>query len=237
MPDHYGRSERNHRERSKHSALGQHPTVSPPCRHVDCRKDDLSYSRPIDARQWQARSSWKRFWEFLSSPIQKESFSLYNPRRGRCSRRAAAYAEHIPENAQEMDSDPDCRRCQGSVVGFSLGMDSKDLGEQHLGQMKTQLAPMCQKLTLALLTGLSIALLAGFALPAVAHGKGHGHSGGHGVHHRAHHGGSSGLWRQSSGSASPGAGNTPTDRPGGVGQPGHLASPAPTLVLPSPTDP
>ena len=35
-------------------------------------EDDLSHSRPIDARQWQARSLWKRFWEFLSSPIQKE---------------------------------------------------------------------------------------------------------------------------------------------------------------------
>ncbi len=34
--------------------------------------DDLSHSRPIDAREWQARSFWKRFWEFLSSPIQKE---------------------------------------------------------------------------------------------------------------------------------------------------------------------
>jgi cardiolipin synthase len=35
-------------------------------------EDDLSHSRLIDARQWQARSFWKRFWEFLSSPIQKE---------------------------------------------------------------------------------------------------------------------------------------------------------------------
>ena len=32
------------------------------------------------------------------------SVSLYDPRRGRCSRRAAAYAEHIPENARRCDS-------------------------------------------------------------------------------------------------------------------------------------
>jgi len=35
-------------------------------------EEDVSHSRPIDARQWQARSFWKRFWEFLSLPIQKE---------------------------------------------------------------------------------------------------------------------------------------------------------------------
>src|SRR5262249_50134971 len=35
-------------------------------------EDDLSHSRPIDARQWQGRSCWSGFWEFLSSPIQKE---------------------------------------------------------------------------------------------------------------------------------------------------------------------
>ena len=95
---------------------------------------------------------------------------------------------------------------------------------------------MSQKLTLALLTGLSIALLAVSGLPGPAYGKGHGHSGGHGAHHRAHHGGSSGLWRQSPGSASPG-GNIPAGHTGGVGRPGHPTSPAPTTLLPSPIGP
>jgi len=104
-------------------------------------------------------------------------------------------------------------------------------------QMKTQLAPICQKLTLALLTWLSVALLAVSALPELAQGKGHGHSGGHGAHHRTHHGGSSGLWRQSPGSAAPGAGNTSAGHPSGVGQPAHPTSPAPTTVLRSPTAP
>jgi hypothetical protein len=98
---------------------------------------------------------------------------------------------------------------------------------------------MSLKATFALFTGLVVALLAVSALPGPAYGKGHGHGGqGHGAHHHgAHHGGSSGLWRQSSRSASPGAGNTPTDRPGGVGQPGHPTAPVPTAALPSPTGP
>lgn len=34
--------------------------------------DDLSHSRPVDPGSWHARSFWKRFWEFLSLPIQRE---------------------------------------------------------------------------------------------------------------------------------------------------------------------
>src|SRR5215471_5560570 len=100
--------------------------------------------------------------------------------------------------------------------------------------MKTGLALLSQKLTFALLTGLSVALLVVSALPGLAHGKGHGHSGGHGTHHSAHHAGS-GLWRQSSGSA-PGVGNTP-GHPREVGQPGQPTSPVPITVLPSPKGP
>src|SRR5262245_33236734 len=98
--------------------------------------------------------------------------------------------------------------------------------------MKTGACGMSQKLTFMLLTGLSVALLALSALPGLAHGRGHGHSGkGHAAHHSAHHAGSSGLWQQSSGSASPHAGNAPAGRPGGVGQPAHPTSPTPTTVL------
>jgi cardiolipin synthase len=35
-------------------------------------KEDLSHSKPVDPRNWRARSLWKRFWEFLSVPIQDE---------------------------------------------------------------------------------------------------------------------------------------------------------------------
>src|SRR5262250_423493 len=58
----------------------------------------------------------------------KKSCSLYNPRRGRCPRRSAAYAEHIPDNAHETDSDPPMAR-----IGHGLlaPHGSKDLGE-HL---------------------------------------------------------------------------------------------------------
>jgi cardiolipin synthase len=35
-------------------------------------KEDLSHSQPVDPRSWRARSLWKRFWEFLTVPIQDE---------------------------------------------------------------------------------------------------------------------------------------------------------------------
>src|SRR5262245_696352 len=90
---------------------------------------------------------------------------------------------------------------------------------------------MSHKLALAPLAGLAITVVVAFALPGHAYRKGHGHSGGgHGAHHSAHHAGSSGSWRQSSGSASRDAGNTPAGRPSGVGQLGRPTSPVPTTV-------
>src|SRR5262249_41612383 len=104
------------------------------------------------------------------------------------------------------------------------------------GPEPTVTCGVSRKLALAPLAGLAITVVVAFALPGHAHGKGHGHGGGgHGAHHSAHRGGSSGLWRQSPGSASPGTGNTATGRPGGVGRPGHPTSSPPTMVLPSPT--
>jgi len=35
-------------------------------------KEDLSHSQPVDPRSWRARSLWKRFWEFLTVPIQDQ---------------------------------------------------------------------------------------------------------------------------------------------------------------------
>ena len=35
-------------------------------------KEDLSHSNQVDPRSWRARSLWKRFWEFLTLPIQDE---------------------------------------------------------------------------------------------------------------------------------------------------------------------
>src|SRR5262249_52646831 len=103
----------------------------------------------------------------------------------------------------------------------------------NVEQNEDEVYPMSHKLAFAHLGRIAITLAVAFALPGHAHGKGHGHSGGHGAHHRAHHGGIVGLWRQSSGSASAGAGNTPA---GGVAQHGgHPTSPLPTTVLPSST--
>jgi cardiolipin synthase len=34
--------------------------------------EDLSHSQPVDPRSWRARSLWKRFWEFLTVPIQDQ---------------------------------------------------------------------------------------------------------------------------------------------------------------------
>ena len=33
-------------------------------------EEDRSHAKPVDRRSWRARSVWKRFWEFLSVPIQ-----------------------------------------------------------------------------------------------------------------------------------------------------------------------
>ena len=35
-------------------------------------KEDLSHSTQVDPRSWRARSLWKRFWEFLTLPIQDQ---------------------------------------------------------------------------------------------------------------------------------------------------------------------
>jgi hypothetical protein len=119
---------------------------------------------------------------------------------------------------------------QGSVARRLAWLD--------LSENADRACAMRQKLTCALLAGLAVALLTVSALAGHAYGKGHGHSGkGHDAQHSAHHAGSSGLWRQSSRSASPDAGNAPAGRSGGVGQPGHPTSPVPTTVLPSPTGP
>ena len=97
---------------------------------------------------------------------------------------------------------------------------------------------MSQKPIFVLAVGFAAALVVVSALPRQAQGKGHGHGGrGQGAHHKAHHGGSIGLWRQSSGSPSPGTGNTPAGRPGEVTRTGHTTSPVPTTVLPSPDNP
>jgi len=120
-----------------------------------------------------------------------------------------------------------------TVARFDRSASRLDLSEHA-----DRACAMRQKPTCALLAGLAVALLAVSALAGHAYGKGHAHGGkGHGAHHSAHHAGRSGLWRQSSGSASPDAGNAPAGRPGGVGQPGHPLSPVPTTVLPRPTGP
>jgi hypothetical protein len=120
-----------------------------------------------------------------------------------------------------------------TVARFDRSASRLDLSEHA-----DRACAMRQKPTCALLAGLAVALLAVSALAGHAYGKGHGHSGkGHGAHHSAHHAGRSGLWRQSSGSASPDAGNAPAGRPGGVGQSGHPTSLVPTTVLPRPTGP
>jgi hypothetical protein len=70
------------------------------------------------------------------------SVSLYNPRRGRCSRRAAAYAEHIPENARRPDSTSRAPFCGSDTYGpgahlsqlLQTGQFTERLGRpQHSG--------------------------------------------------------------------------------------------------------
>src|SRR5262250_3453436 len=141
------------------------------------------------------------------------------------------------------------REASGSVFGSfspllsrkSFSLYNPDEDAVHVGQpMQNTISRMLEARTVrrcsAILTGLSVALLAMCALPGLAHGKGHGHSGGHGAHHSAHDAGS-GLWRQSSGSASPGAGNTPAGHPSEVGQPRQPTSQVPITVLPIPRGP
>ena len=97
---------------------------------------------------------------------------------------------------------------------------------------------MSRRPILMLAVGVVSALLALSVFPKHAHGKGHAHGGqAHGAHHRAHHAGSSGLWRQNSMPASPGAGHTPAGRTSGVPQTATSLRGSPPTVLPSPDGP